>query len=100
MSPTRVLLLTGGHPFDRDAFLAVFDDALFENVELTHVEHPDAQALLTADGTAGYDVLLMYDMPGIEFTGGDPPARFIDPPAEVVDGYTGLLEAGRGMVFL
>jgi type 1 glutamine amidotransferase len=100
VSPTRVLLVTGGHPFDRDAFLAVFDDRLFDDVEVTHIEHPDALAILTADGTAGHDVLVMYDMPGIEFTRGDPPARFVAPPPEVVEGYAGLLEAGRGMVFL
>ena len=92
-----ILLVTKGHPFEAEPFFAVFD-AL--EVDWTHVEHPDALDVLTPDGTAGYDALVMYDMPGITFTGGDPPARFEPPPESFRRAYLDLLDAGRGLVFL
>ena len=96
----RVLIVTKGHPFDHEAFFAVFEDPLFTAMDFTHLEHPEVQDVLTADGTAGYDALLMYDMPGIGFTGDDPPVLFDEPRAEFTRGYLDMLDAGRGMVFL
>jgi type 1 glutamine amidotransferase len=56
----RVLLVTGGHDFERDAFFQVFKD----NPDITcqSVEHPNAHALLKADAAKAYDVLVLYDM--------------------------------------
>ena len=100
MTALRVLVVTKGHPFDADAFFSVFDDPLFADMEITHVEHDEAQAVLNRAGTAQHDALLMYDMPGISFTGGDPPADFADPGEEFKQGYFDMLDAGRGLVFL
>jgi len=101
---TRVLLITKGHPFDRDAFLGVFDamvadpDSSVSRVE--HLEQPEAQAAFAEGAASEFDVFVFYDMPGIEFTGGDPPARFHPPPPGFQRDALGLLERGQGMVFL
>lgn len=95
----RVLLVTKGHPFARNEFFSVFD----ANAEITwtHVEHPAAPRLLTADHADLYDVVVAYDMPGIRFMGADPPAEFPAPPEAFVAGFTELLDAGTtGFVFL
>ena len=94
----RVLLVTKGHPFAREAFFSVFDAD--PGIEWTHVEQPAAQALFDPDRAEGFDVFVMYDMPGIRFTGGDPPVLFSEPPPQYVDGFQALLAAGKGMVFL
>lgn len=94
---TRVLVVTKGHPFEAEPFFALFDEL---DLDWTHVEHPEATDVLTVEGTAGYDTLVMYDMPGITFTGQDPPTVFEQPTDEFKQGYLDMLEAGRGLVFL
>jgi hypothetical protein len=95
----RVLLVTKGHPFVRDAFFAVFDQN--REIEWTHVEQPAAQRLLSLDHADLYDVVVCYDMPGIRFTRRDPPVVFHPPDEAFVDGFTALLASGRaGFVFL
>ena len=56
----RVLVVTGGHDFEKEPFFQVFKD----NTDITYkaVEHPNAQALFTADAAKDYDVLVFYDM--------------------------------------
>jgi len=97
----RILIVTKGHPFEAEPFFAVFD-ALGHDWD--HVEQPQSQEVLTAQATEQYDALVMYDMPGIRFTGeaseGNPPVEFIEPSASFQAQYLDLLEAGRGMVFL
>lgn len=93
----RILIVTKGHPFEADPFFAVFD-ALGHDWD--HVEWPDAEHQLTAAETIDYDALVMYDMPGIRFTGGEPPVDFIAPSADFQRRYRELLDAGRGLVFL
>lgn len=93
----RILIVTKGHPFEAGPFFEVFD-ALGHDWD--HVEHPAAQDVLTVEGTADYDAVVMYDMPGIEFTGAEPPVRFQQPTNAFKDGYLDMLTAGRGLVFL
>jgi type 1 glutamine amidotransferase len=94
----RVLLITKGHPFQREPFFEVFD--AIDGVEWTHVEQPAAQALFHPDRADQWDVFVLYDMPGITFGRGDPPAEFETPTAAYVRGFEALLAAGKGMVFL
>jgi type 1 glutamine amidotransferase len=56
----RVLVITGGHEFEHDPFFQVFKD----NTDITFqtAEHPNAHALLKAEGAKSYDVLVLYDM--------------------------------------
>lgn len=95
---TRVLLVTKGHPFQREPFFDVFDSN--RSITWTHVEQPAAQWLLHPQRSADFDVIVFYDMPGIRFTGGDPPVEVAEPPQHLVDGFDALLEAGKGLVFL
>ena len=94
----RVAVVTKGHPFDAPAFFDVFDS--MPDIDWTHVEHPEALELVEPQRAAEYDAFVMYDMPGIEFTRGDPPARFPEPPAGYPEALRALLDVGKGMVFL
>ena len=55
----RVLLVTGGHPFEKEAFFKLFQD----NPDITYqaVVHPNAHAMLKADAAKQYDVIVTYD---------------------------------------
>ncbi len=95
----RVAVVTKGHPFQAEPFFAVFD--ALEGVTWSHIEHPEALELVRPDRAADFDVYVMYDMPGIEFTGAEPPARFVDPPAEYRQAFLAMVDRGDvGMVFL
>ena len=100
----KALLMTKGHPFDKGAFLGLFDalaaDPTSPLQDYTHVEQPAARLFFDPDAAAPWDVFVMYDMPGIRFTGGDPPAVFEEPPPSLIEGSKRLLDAGKGMVFL
>jgi type 1 glutamine amidotransferase len=56
----RVLVITGGHDFEHDAFFKLFDD----NPGITYraAEHPNAHALLRPEASKNFDVLVLYDM--------------------------------------
>ncbi len=55
----RVLVVTGGHGFEKEQFFKMFQD----NPDITYraVEHPNAHKLLTAEAAKNWDVLVMYD---------------------------------------
>jgi len=57
---TRVLHFTGGHDFEREPFMKMFQD----NPDITFkaVEHPNAHAMLRPDAAKDFDVLVLYDM--------------------------------------
>ncbi len=56
----RVLVVTGGHDFEHDAFFKLFSDN--SDITFRAVEHPKAHALLRPDSARNYDVLVAYDM--------------------------------------
>ena len=93
----EVLLVTKGHPFERDAFFDIFE--AWRGISCSAVEQPAAQAFFTPEAAAPYDALVLYDMPGIEFRPGSAPVLHA-PPAAFVKGFHELLEAGKGFVFL
>jgi type 1 glutamine amidotransferase len=88
---THVLVLTKGHPFDGPAFAAMWDALADDGITWEHVEHPEGRSRLHPE-RLGADVLALYDMPGIRFT--RPGVAFDEPPAEVVEGFTALVDAG------
>ena len=92
----RILLVTGGHPFEREPFLAVFE--AMEEVAFEHAEQPDAQKLFRPELADRFDATVLYDMPGIAF--GPEGPRFDDPPKAYAEGLLALLERGHGFVFL
>jgi type 1 glutamine amidotransferase len=59
--PTRVLVMTEGHAFDREKFFAMLES--FPGVTFTEVKHPDALFMLQPEHRKSYDVILLYDMP-------------------------------------
>ena len=91
----NVLLVTKGHPFERNEFFSLFD-AL--DINWTHVEHPAARVFFTPELAVDYDAFVMYDMPGIMFRRGDP--EYEAPTESYRKNLLALLEAGKGMVFM
>jgi len=93
----EVLLVTKGHPFEREPFFAIFDD--MDGVGWTHVEQPAAQTLFSVEHAQRYDAIVLYDMPGIVFHPDRAP-DFPEPDAGYRERLLELLEAGHGLVFL
>jgi uncharacterized protein len=81
----RVLLVTGGHGFEKEPFFKVFQD----NPDITcqAVEHPNAHALLKAEAAKQWDVLVLYDM-----------HQEITPEAKA--DFVARLKEGKGLVVL
>ena len=106
----RVLLITRGHPFQREAFFSMFDSlselapsvavagVKAEPIEWFHVEQPAARALFEPDYAKDFDVFVFYDMPGIRFGAGGP--AFEQPSARLQDNLRSLTRSGKGLVFL
>lgn len=88
MTVSRVLVVTGGHPFEAEPFFAIFDH--LPGIEWTGATAPEL----------GHDVVVFYDMPGLEFTGGDPPVVFPPPGPERIATIEALQDAGTGLVFM
>jgi uncharacterized protein len=59
-SKIRVLVVTGGHDFEKEPFFKLFQDN--PDVTFQAVEHPNAHVLLTAEAARQWDVLVLYDM--------------------------------------
>ncbi|HEY5909197.1 MAG TPA: ThuA domain-containing protein [Verrucomicrobiae bacterium] len=81
----RVLVVTGGHDFEKDPFFQMFKDN--PDISYQAAEHPNAQALLKADAAAKYDVLVLYDM-----------YQEISPEAKA--DFLDRLKEGKGLVVL
>ena len=96
MSNRNILLVTKGHPFEREPFFETFD--ALEGVEWTHVEQPAAQALFDVRYARDYDAYVMYDMPGVAFGAHGP--DFAEPDADYKRRFLALIESGHGFVFL
>src|ERR1039458_8186611 len=81
----RVLLVTGGHPFEKEQFFKLFQD----NPDVTYqaVEHPHAYALLKAEAAKQYDVIVTYDY-GQKIT------------EEAKADFVARLKEGKGLVVL
>ena len=95
--PLNVLVAAKGHPYLRDPFMAIFDE--MQGIACTLVEQPAAQRLMTPEGMAGFDALVLYDMPGLDFAAPAGPG-FVEPDPAVKAGLLALLDAGKGVVAL
>lgn len=83
-----VQVVTGGHPFVAEPFFAVFDS--FDHIEWSKTDTP----------SVGSDVIVFYDMPGLRFTGGEPPVEFPSPSEDIISVFDQLRNAGTGLVFM
>lgn len=113
--PVKVLIITRGHQFERQAFFELFD-ALGEVITWTHIEHPAADVMMSPQYAKAYDVLAFYDLggPGIRPARDGQPAPVIPPGAvrtanniaypqaspELKKNFEALVKEGKGLVFL
>lgn len=100
MSDINVLIVSKGHAFEHDSFLAMF--AAMEGIEATLVEQPAAQTVLLPEHAASWDVVFFYDMSGIPGIGllHDGADNTGVPPKAYVRAIEGLLDAGKGLLFV
>ncbi len=87
--PTNVLVVTKGHPFDHNAFHAMFDAD--PSLTSTFVEQPAAQVMLRPENVAPYQVVVFYDMCGVM---GEAPS------ADYARSIEALLASGKGLILL
>ena len=95
----RLLVAVGGHPFDRGAFEQLF--TAMDGVTATIVDQPAAAGLMNPSAMAGHDVLVLYDMPGLDFR--VPRAArpaYVAPDPALRAGFAALLDAGKGVLAL
>jgi uncharacterized protein len=97
-APIQCLVAVRGHPFDRTTFDALFQS--MEGISATMVDQPAAALLMNPEGMRGFDALVLYDMPGLDFTGAAGPLTFHEPDAALKTGFRALLEQGKGVVAL
>lgn len=81
----KVLLVTGGHGFEREPFYNVFDSISIINYDT--LVQPYANALIASPQVDKYDVLVFYDM-----------ADTLLPSQQ--EAYISLLKKGKSMIFL
>jgi len=98
--PVEVLIVSKGHAYAHDAFLAMFE--AMDGIHTTLVEQPAAQVILQPEHAGAYDAVFFYDMSGIAGAGlrhdrADGQGR---PSAGYQRAIEGLLEAGKGLVLV
>jgi type 1 glutamine amidotransferase len=81
----NVLIVTGGHDFDRKSFFEMFDS--FQDISYTELQHPEANLQLGQINPKTFDAVVFYDMP-----------KTIS--EEEKECYHKLLKLGKGLVFL
>ena len=105
MNPVRVLIVSKGHAYDHNAFLAMFE--AMEGVEATLVEQPAAHAALHPAFADDWDVVFFYDMSGIAGIGllhdgadntGVPPDRYVQAIENLLQRGTGLIPVNHATV--
>lgn len=60
VEPVRAVVVTGGHNFDKEAFLAMF--AAIEDVEFVHAVQKDHSEIFESIDHWPYDVIVLYNM--------------------------------------
>ena len=81
----NVLIVTGGHDFDRKSFFEMFDS--FQNISYTELKQPEANLQLGTIDPKTFDAVVFYDMP-----------KTISETEK--ESYYKLLKLGKGLVFL
>ena len=78
-SEHNLLVVTRGHPFERDPFFEMIDSLGFQ---WSHIEHPAAQDFFKIDNIQKYSAILFYDMPGLNFESSSDEESFFVNPSE------------------
>ena len=100
----ELLIVSGGHDFDRPAFDDMF--AAMDGIEVTHLSHPEARDELISNGR-DYDCVFFYDMCGIPGARlahdgadaeGNPDPTYARAIEQLLQSGTGLLLANHATV--
>jgi type 1 glutamine amidotransferase len=81
----HVLVVTGGHDFDRKSFFEMFDS--FQEISYTELKQPEANSQLGTIDPKTFDAVVFYDMP-----------KTITEKEKA--NYYNLLKLGKGLVFI
>jgi type 1 glutamine amidotransferase len=81
----NVLVITGGHDFDRKSFFEMFDS--FQDISYTELKQPEANIQLGTIDPRTFDMVVFYDMP-----------KTITESEKA--NYYQLLKLGKGLLFL
>jgi len=84
-SKLKIIIVTGGHDFDRESFFQMFDS--FNNMSYIELIQPEAREQLGTIDIDSFDAVVFYDMP-----------KTITEKEK--DAYYRLLMAGKGLLFL
>jgi hypothetical protein len=84
-SKLKIIIVTGGHDFNREAFFQMFDS--FNNLSYTELIQPEARIQLATIDLSSFEAVVFYDMP-----------KTIT--EEEKNSYYRLLKAGKGLLFL
>lgn len=71
--PRRLLVLSGGHPYEAEPFAELLTS--FDGWTVTHLIHPEAEIAVAEGAAKDADAILFYDMPGYRFEGGKAATR-------------------------
>lgn len=80
-----MLVITGGHDFDRTAFFGMLDT--FTDISYVEKKHPEANPLFLNEAVNSFDVILFYDM-------------VQDIRESEMKAYENLVKNGAGLIFL
>lgn len=81
----RILIVTGGHDFDRASFFQMFDS--MKGISYQELKHPEANLQLGQIDPKTFDAVVFYDMP-----------KTISEKEK--ESYYKLLKLGKGLLFL
>lgn len=93
----RLLVVTGGHSFDKAAFSALWNS--LPGIDWVAAKQPAAQEMLSPEGAAAFDAVAFYDIPGIRFRRGLPP-EILPPSPAFRAGFSELIASGKPLLFL
>jgi uncharacterized protein len=94
----RVLVITGGHPVDMDAFVAMYDVLAAERgCTCEHELQPDALRWLRPEYHGRWHAVVCHDIAGVTLRRGATPV-VSEPDFELRAALVALLKRGQGMV--
>ena len=94
--------MTGGHPFEREAFFSALDS--LPELAYSAVEYPASQVFFEPRLAQAYRSFIFYDMPGMDFFTPDPQdglaPSYVGPTEAFRHNLLDLVDKGHGFVFL
>ncbi len=85
IAQTNILIITGGHDFEKQSFFQMFDS--YPEINYDTLAQPSGNKMIGNSGIDEYDILVFYDMY----------QEITEPQKEA---YIKMLKDGKGMVFL